>query len=195
MNTFYLTCAVVGAVILVAQLALSAFGGHHGDASHSDVSHGSGPTHDTSHAHASDGLQLLSARTISAAVAFFGIGALGISSMGLPELVAIAGGVVLGGAAMVGVAMTMRSMLRLESDGSINIYGAVGAAATVYIPIPGSKSGAGKVSLTLQGRTVEYQAVTAEGSALPTGMAVVIVDVHSGDIVEVAPLPSIDGVM
>lgn len=195
MNTFFLTCAVVGAVILVAQLALSAFGGHHGDASHGDTSHGGVPVHGGAHAHASDGLQLLSARAVSAAVAFFGIGALGVSAMGLPSVLAVTGGILLGGAAMVGVAFTMRSMLRLESDGSINIYGAVGAAATVYIPIPGGKAGAGKVSLSLQGRTVEHQAVTSEGAALPTGMAVVIVDVHSDDTVEVAPLPSIDGVM
>lgn len=184
MNTFFLTCAVVGAVILVAQLALSAFGGDHGDASH-----------DGANGHASDGLQLLSARALSAAVAFFGIGALGINALGLPSVLAAVGGVILGGVAMVGVALTMRSLLRLESDGSINIYAAVGAAATVYLPIPGSKAGAGKVTLALQGRTVEYQAVTAEGHALPTGMAVVIVDVHSSDTVEVAPLPSIDGVL
>ena len=186
MNTFFLTCAVVGGVLLVAQLVMGFAGGDHGDASHDNVSHGS---------HASDGLQLLSARAISAGVAFFGIGALGISAMGLPSFLAAAGGLVLGVGAMFGVAVTMRSMLRLESDGSVSIQRAVGAAATVYVPIPGSKAGAGKVSLTLQGRIVEYQAITAEGTSLPTGMAVVVVDVHNDDTVEVAPLPSIDGVL
>lgn len=195
MNTFFLTCAVVGAVILVAQLVLSAFGGDHGDASHSDVSLNDLPHEAAPHAQASEGLQLLSARALSAGVAFFGIGALAINALGVPSFLAAAGGVIVGGVAMLGVALTMRSLLRLESDGSINIYGAVGAAATVYLPIPGGKSGAGKVTLVLQGRTVEYQAVTAEGTVLPTGMAVVIVDVQSSDTVEVVPLPLIDGVL
>ncbi|MBC8090179.1 MAG: hypothetical protein H7Z40_23215 [Phycisphaerae bacterium] len=196
MNTFFLTCAVVGAVILVAQLVLSAFGGDHGNASHGDMSPGDMPHEAVPHAQASEGLQLLSARALSAGVAFFGIGALAINALkGVPSLLAAAGGVVVGAVAMLGVALIMRSLLRLESDGSINIYGAVGAAATVYLPIPSGKSGAGKVTLALQGRTVEYQAVTAEGTILPTGMAVVIVDVHSSDTVEVAPLPLIDGVM
>jgi hypothetical protein len=195
MNTFFLTCAVVGAVILVAQLVLSAFGADHGDVSHGDVAPGDLPHEAVPHGHASEGLQLLSARALSAGVAFFGIGALGINALGVPSFFAAAGGVIVGAAAMLGVAVTMRSLLRLESDGSINIYGAIGAAATVYLPIPGDKAGAGKVTLALQGRTVEYQAVTAEGTVLPTGMAVVIVDVHNSDTVEVAPLPSIDGVL
>lgn len=191
MTTLFLTAAVIGGLLLIAQLVLGFFGGDHGDAAHHDAAH-HGASH---HAHASDGLQLLSARAVSAAVAFFGIGGLGLASIGLPAVFALAGGSVLGIAAMFGVAWTMRSMLKFESDGSISIQRAVGSAATVYVPIPGSKAGAGKVTLTLQGRTVEYQAITAEGIALPTGMSVVVVDVHNDDTVEVAPLPSIDGVL
>lgn len=187
MTTLFLTAAVIGGVLLIAQLVLGFFGGDHGDAAHHDATH-----HD---AHASDGLQLLSARAVSAAATFFGIGGLGLASLGLPGILAFAGGSVLGVAAMFGVAWTMRSMLKFESDGSVSIQRAVGSAATVYVPIPGSKAGAGKVTLTLQGRTVEYQAITAEGTALPTGMSVVVVDVHNDDTVEVAPLPSIDGVL
>lgn len=186
MNTFFLTCAAVGGVILVAQLVLSFFGAEH----HADDPH-SGSHHDG----ASEGLQLFSARSLSAALAFFGIGALAISAMRLPAPVAIVGGGVLGVAAMTGVAMLMRAMLKLDHDGSINIERAIGASATVYVPIPASEQGSGKVTLTLQGRTVEYQAVTAEGQQLPTGSAVLIVEVRSADTVEVVPLPSLDGVL
>lgn len=89
----------------------------------------------------------------------------------------------------------MRSMLKFEHDGSINIQRAVGESATVYVPVPASQQGSGKVTLTLQGRTVEYQAVTSEGQQLPTGTAVLIVEVLSDDTVEVVPLPSLDGVL
>ena len=186
MNTFFLTCAAVGGVILVAQLVLGFFGAdHHGGDHHVGTHHDS----------ASDGLQLLSARTLSAAVAFFGIGALGASTLLLPAPVAIAAGVALGTAAMFGVALLMRSMLKFEHDGSIDIQRAIGQSATVYIPVPASQQGSGKVTLMLQGRTVEYQAVTSEGQQLPTGSAVLIVEVRNDDTVEVVPLPSLDGVL
>lgn len=185
MNTFFLTCAVIGAVVLVAQLVMGAVGGDHHDAGHHVGGH-----HDA----ASDGLQLISVRTLSAAVAFFGIGALGANSLQWSSVLAIGAGIVLGTAAMFGVALTMRSMLKFEHDGSININRAIGESATVYIPVPAQLGGTGKVTLTLQGRTVEYQAVTTEGVSLPTGMSVLIVEVRDNDVVEVVPLPTIDGV-
>ena len=184
-NTFFLTCAALGAVILVAQLAMGMVGGDHHDAPHHGGDH---------HSAASDGLQLISVRTLSAFVAFFGIGALGAASFSWPGILATGAGLVLGTAAMFGVAFMMRTMLRFEHDGSIDIQRAVGEPATVYIPIPASDGGAGKVTLALQGRTVEFQAVTNEGVSLPTGMAVLIVEVRDNDVVEVVPLPSIDGV-
>ncbi|MEO7997534.1 MAG: hypothetical protein ABI852_08820 [Gemmatimonadaceae bacterium] len=190
MNTFFLTCAVLGAVILVAQLVLGLMGGDHHDASHDANGHHAGELHDG----AGDGLQLISVRALSAAVAFFGIGALGATSLHWPAVPAIIVGVALGTIAMFGVALTMRSMLKFEHDGSINVQRAVGESATVYIPVPAAMGGAGKVTLTLQGRTVEYEAVTSEGVSLPTGMAVIIVEVRDNDVVEVVPLPSIDGV-
>lgn len=184
MNTLFLTCAALGGVILIAQTILGFFGADgHGD-------HDAGAHHDT----VGDGLQLFSIRALSAGVAFFGIAGLGASAAGLPGVIAGVAGSVAGIAAMVGVAWTMRSMLRLEHDGSIDIQRAIGVPARVYLPIPASQQGVGKVTLALQGRTVEYQAVTSEGEVLPTGAEVLIVEVRSDDTVEVVPLPSIDGV-
>lgn len=185
MNTFFLTCAVLGAVLLIAQLVMGMVGGSNHDAGHHAGGHS-----DT----ASDGLQLISVRTLSALIAFFGIGALGAASLNWPTILATVAGLVLGTAAMFGVAFLMRAMLKFEHDGSIDIQRAIGESATVYLPIPAAEGGAGKVTLALQGRTVEYQAVTTEGTSLPTGMAVLIVEVRDNDVVEVVPLPSIDGV-
>ena len=180
MNTLFLTCAVLGGVILLAQLVLGAVGGDHHDAAHHDVP--------------SDGLQLFSVRAISAGVAFFGIGGLGGAAIGLPAPLALVGGVLLCAAAAVGVGAAMRAMLRMERDASVKIEGAVGQSATVYVPVPAALAGVGKVHVALQGRTVELQAVTPEGRLLPTGTTVIVVDVRGDDTVEVVPLPSIDGV-
>ncbi len=181
MTTFFLTCAVLGAVVLLTQLVLGVLGHHHGGVGDHDA--------------ASDGLQLLSVRALSAGIAFFGLGGLGARALGWPMVFAVALGIALGGAAALGVAATMRAMLKLARDASVNIELAVGEPATVYVPVPASHGGAGKVLLKLQGRTVEYQAVTPEGRLLPTGTAVVVVDVRGHDTVEVVPLPSLDGVL
>jgi hypothetical protein len=64
----------------------------------------------------------------------------------------------------------------------------VGQCGTVYLPIPGQKSGRGKVQINLQNRTMEYPAVTAQDS-LPTGSKVVVVGVIGSDTIEVLPDP------
>jgi hypothetical protein len=55
----------------------------------------------------------------------------------------------------------------------------------VYIPIPASRKGAGKVQLSMQNRIVEYQAVTEEDEPLKTGQAVQVVGIVASDIVKV----------
>jgi hypothetical protein len=109
--------------------------------------------------------------------------------MGLGLIVAIPLAVVAGLAAMVGTAAVVRSMLRLEDDGTVSIHGAVGATGHVYLTIPGDRKGAGKVTLTLQNRTVEYQAVTS-AAPLPTGAPIMVVDVVGPDTVDVVPDPT-----
>ncbi len=82
----------------------------------------------------------------------------------------------------------MRTLHQLKSDGTVRIQRAVGQNGTVYLSIPGQRSGAGKVTLCLQNRTVECQAVTPY-QPLPTGSKVVVTAVVGPDTVEVAPAP------
>ena len=179
MNILFLVSATVGGVVLLAGLLLGVVGAEHHDA----------PDHHVP----SDGLQLFSVRALSAGVAFFGVGGLGALALGWPSYVAAIMATLLGLGAMVGVAATMRAMLMMERDASVRIERALGASGTVYVPVPPALGGAGKVTLTLQGRTVEYQAVTPDGNGLPTGTPVLVVDVRDHDTVEVVPLSSLDG--
>ena len=183
MQTFFLMCALLGGGILVVQLILGVLGiAHHDVDVHHDV-HAGHAGHD-----ASEGLNLLSVRALSAGLGFFGVGGMAGLATGLGLLAALPLGIVLGLAAMIGTAMVTRWMLRLEDDGSVLIDGAVGATGTVYLAIPGDRKGAGKVLLTLQNRTVEYQAVTSQ-EALPTGAPILVVDVVGPDTVDVVPDP------
>jgi hypothetical protein len=182
MQTFFLSCAILGGGILLVQLLLGVLGVVHDglDAHHDgDAGHGEG---------ASEGLNLLSVRALSAGFGFFGVGGLAGLATGFGLLAALPIGIALGLAAMIGTALVTRWMLTLEDDGSVSIHGAVGTTGTVYLAIPGERQGTGKVLLTLQNRTVEYQAVTSRG-ALPTGASILVVDVVGPDTVDVVPDP------
>lgn len=175
MNTFFVTCALTGTAILLLQLVLGIAGMTH-DA---DVHSG----HDALHG----GLDLLSVRALSAGLAAFGVGGMLGMRTPLGPVAGLAIGSVLGAAAALSVAWVMRSMLRLESDGSVMLENAIGSTAQVYLGIPAARGGTGKVLVLVQGRTLELSAVTAYDAPLPTGVNVVIIDVVGSDLVEVAP--------
>jgi hypothetical protein len=185
MTTFFVVCAALGGGVLVVQLLLGLLGVV--DAG-GDMDAGAG--HDGGHGHiAAEGLDLLSVRALSAGVAFFGLGGLiGVATpLGLVAAIPLA--LIAGTAAMFGTAVAMRWMLGLDDDGTVSIHGAVGATGTVYLTIPGERKGSGKVTLTLQNRIVEYQAVTSD-APLPTGAPIMVVDVVGPDTVHVVADPT-----
>ena len=181
MTTFFLTCAALGGTVLLIQLLLSFFGLGDGHAlDHHDAHVGKEGL--------SQGLNLLSVRALAAGVAFLGIGGLAGLATGFGLFAALPLGLISGLAAAVATAAVMRAMMRLEDDGTVQIHGAIGASGTVYLSIPGDRSGVGKVHVTLQNRLVEYQAVTSQ-RPLPTGSRVLIIDVVGPDTVDVVPDP------
>jgi hypothetical protein len=179
MTTFFLVCAVLGGGVLLLQLVLGLLGVDH----HHELGgvHG----HDMA-----EGLNLLSVRALSAGVGFFGIAGLAFHARNWAPWLALPLALAVGGLATVGVAVVMRGLLRLEDDGMVRVQDAVGQSARVYVGIPGARKGAGKVLMTLQNRTVELQAVTAQGD-LPTGTEVTVIDVVGPDTVEVVVTPTL----
>ena len=93
--------------------------------------------------------------------------------------------IVVGAFAMYGMYWLMRLIAGLNSSGNERIGNAVGLQATVYIPIPATRQGAGKVQLSMQNRVVEYQAVTDDAEPLKTGETVHVVGVAGSDTVQV----------
>ena len=182
---------------MLCQFALSllGLGGDHdlgmdvahdvGGMDHADI-HGGG---DDAH-HGSTGFfKVLSFRSVVAALTFFGLGGMAaatsehFASMSLPI------GLVSGVLAMVVVAWLMRLLHTLNEEGNVHIEGAVGSLATVYLTIPPHDEGAGKVTVSFQGRTMEFQAVSNEPEPLKTGSPVVVLSIVGPGIVEVGPVP------
>lgn len=182
MYKLYFLCAVIGGVVFLLQFLLGLFG--HSDAhsvdGHIDAHPGGDVGHETTVF-----TGILSFRAIVAGVTVFGLTGMLTLAKGMAPGLGLAIAAASAFLAMLLVAFVMRSMLELQSEGTARIENAVGRPGTVYLGIPAGRSGLGKVTVTLQNRTVEYQAMTA-GEALPTGTKVNVTKVIGADTIEVA---------
>jgi len=190
MQTMYLVCAVLGGTVLVCQFVMTLLGiGGDDDAGGHDLS----ADHDIGHDHSHGGhdhstawfVGILTFRTIVAALTFFGIGGMAATTNQLESGVSFALATATGVVAMFSVAWLMRGLHRLKAEGTVRIDRAIGATGSVYLTIPAQRGGLGKVTLNIQNRTMEYQALTAQGE-LPTGTRVVVTAVVNPGTVEVA---------
>jgi len=198
MATIYAVCAVIGGTILVCQFAMTLFGlGHEtldvdlpADVDMPDDvgdfgEDGGGETHHNS----SWFFGVITFRTLVAAVTFFGLAGLAGESSELIATQTFIIALVSGLAAMYGVHSVMRGLTKLQSDGTVQIRNAVGKPGTVYLKVPGNKSGMGRVQVNVSERTMEYEAMTLHDD-LPTGTPIVVVNIIGPDTVEVAPADS-----
>jgi hypothetical protein len=218
METVYLICAVVGGTLIVCQFVLTLFGlggDHdvdgggdvhgdvgggdlHGDVGGHDAGHAGAGHHDAAHGHGTHGhpatnwiFGMLTFRTVVAGLAFFGLTGWAMLENGAVPGFAMLAAVIAGCLAIVIVGWVMRSLNKMNLDGTVRIQKAVGATATVYLSIPGGNEGTGKIHVNVQNQLKEYRAVTSQG-ALPTGTKVVVVRVIGSDTVEVSPVGSLE---
>jgi hypothetical protein len=203
LSSLFLVAAVVGGTILVCQFALALFGlghggtdfGHHlGGGFHADThvgvgdhSHAGDSHHDAAqHSNSSGRLfAMVSFRTVVAALAFFGVTGLATLDSGLPATTSVVLALIAGACAMYGMYRLLRLMAGMDSSGNEQIGNSLGLPATVYVSIPATGKGLGKVLLSMQNRIVEYQAVTDDSEPLKTGEKVEIVAIKNDDTVQV----------
>lgn len=156
----YFCIAVPATLILLIQTVLAIFGG---DAD-ADV--------DVDIADAS-----LTPFLFRGVIAFFAIGGwtglcVGAASLDTAWVILIS--VAAGALAASVVILLLRSAMKLKESGNLDYANAVGKTAKVYLMIPPQRKGAGKVTLTLQDRFVEAEAVTDDDEALDTGETVTV---------------------
>ena len=75
-----------------------------------------------------------------------------------------------------------RQVMKLSHDGSFKMSETVGLKADVYLRIPATRSGRGKVQLSVKGSVHEIDAVTDNDAEIPTGGQVEIVEVLGDDL-------------
>lgn len=184
MDTLFLVCAATGGTVLLLQFlaGLIGFGADHSFDHDHDLGHDSGHGDGTSWF-----AGLITLRSVTAGLTFFGLAGMTALSQGLDEPTALAAAVGGGAIALTGVAEIMKALKRLADDGTVRIERAVGKPGVVYIPVPAGNGGPGKVTVTVQKRTVQYAAYTA-ADALPTGARVRVVGVRGPSAVDVEPI-------
>ncbi len=204
---FVIACATT--LFMIAQIVMMLLGGDH-DAGGADAGfdvdidgtagglsdgHGIGDAHDIGDGHdVGDGhgmlnifgLRILTVRTV---IAFFSIGSWIAFTVDfvLPTYAAILIGLAAGIAAAFFMAYMMSSLMKLQNSGNIDPANAVGRVAEVYLTVPPARTGKGKLTLELQERFVEIDAVTSGAEAIPTGAAVRITGLYDEETVEVEP--------
>jgi len=193
MTTFYIICAVFGSTIMVLQFVLQVFGiGDFDDHDPSmDVDYESSVDADGQEHGQSEFFKLLSLRTLISGTAFFGITGLLGESIALAPIFVFLLAAAVGLAAMVVVAWMMSVLIGLHSEGNIDVQGAMGRVGTVYLSIPGDKNGQGKVTVSIQERSLEFDAVTNDRE-LKTGESVLVIDVVDDHTLEVVSASAVE---
>lgn len=82
-----------------------------------------------------------------------------------------------GFAAMVVIAVLMKWLFSLQYDGTENIRDALGVSGTVYMRIPPSRTGKGKINAIIQGKLCEKYAVTDEETMINCDEEVTVVGI------------------
>lgn len=154
--------------------------------SHGEVSHAMDHLHPSAEAADTAAFHLFSLRSILAFFVLFGWVGLAMTSGDASGFVSVLVAFLAGSAGLFLTAYLFYAMQKLQYRGNLDLRNAVGKIGQVYIPIPASFGGAGKVNVLVQGRWVECDAQTA-GGALKTGQSVRVVEVRAGTILVVEP--------
>ncbi|HEY4258748.1 MAG TPA: hypothetical protein VGM98_01255 [Schlesneria sp.] len=195
MENIFTACALFGGTLLTCQTIMTLIGlsGDHelggGDhefgVDHEFAAGHEGGTSDHGGQHGSNWFfGVITFRTVVAAITFFGLAGMSALTSGVDPIPSLAIALLAGFTAMYAVYWMMRQLMRLRADGSVRIERAVGMTGNVYLRVPASHQGAGKIQLNLQNRTVELIAWTDQAE-LPTGATVVVTKVVGPDSVEV----------
>lgn len=174
--------AIPSTLIMVIQTVMLALGWiGDSDVDMDDGSDGDGDLAD-------DGLTLFSVRGIVAMLAVMGWTAIAFIESGLNQIASVLIAIVLGFLTLVGMAYFMRAVYRLQASGNLDVGNAVGKVAKVYIPIAGNAKKQGKVTMTLQEKYCELDAITTSSETLPTGSYVRVVAVDGTGTLVVEPI-------
>jgi len=166
----FLLSGTVGGIILVFRMILMIAGLDH----HTDV-----------HVDSDAGFQALTVQGVSSFLTMFGIvGYTLVHGALVAAVFAIFAGLAAGVFSMWLMHRIFRGMLRLQSSGTVSLFAAVGSVGTVYLTV--GREG-GRVQIDFANRLREFEAISADGTAIPTGTPIRVQSIEANTLV-VAPV-------
>jgi membrane protein implicated in regulation of membrane protease activity len=178
LEMFFLGCAVIGGFFVLVKLVLQFIGGD----SDADVGVDGDIGFDAEHVDSDIGFRALSIQGISAFFMMFGLVGFALyrqSQLGV--VVSIVGAVAAGLFSVWVMGKLFHMASRLQSSGTLQTADAVGCTGTVYLNIP--ESGTGRVSLNFKNHLREFDAIEINGTEVPTGTPVRVVQVRASVLV------------
>ncbi len=166
----YFVIACIGTLFLLVQIVMMIIGAESGDADLDTDTDGDGALD----SHTDTGMSLFTTKGLTAFFAIGGWTGIVMLTCGVNTAVSIVVSIVAGLVAYIVVWFVIRMILRLQEDGTADYNSAVGKVATVYVSVPPKREGRGKITLVLQGRYTEADAVTDEEEKIPVDAQVVI---------------------
>lgn len=130
---------------------------------------------------------LFSVRSIIAFFTFFGWTGVMMLNTGASVWAALAAAGISGSLAMVLVGYMMYKFSQFDESGTFNTNAALNNVGEVYLVIPASKTGYGKIHLKIKGALKEMDAVTDDTTAIPTGKKVKVIEVLDDNLLLVQP--------
>ena len=132
--------------------------------------------------------KVLSLKTLVAFFTFFGLTGLYGKSAGWDTQTNLVVSILAGFVAILIVAYLWNLLLSAQGrGGSIDLKLAIGSSGRVYLRVPASYGGRGKVTVIVHKRSVQAKAVTG-GPEISTGTEVEVVGMRNADTLEVQPL-------
>lgn len=108
-----------------------------------------------------------------------------LSKSNLIDPIAIAGAI--GSGLIAGKSITSfgNFLIKSSSSGNIKPENAIGQRGEVYLTIPADGKEQGKVNVLVQGKMVEFDAITTKGVELKTGDTIAVIDVTKDNVLVV----------
>lgn len=178
----FMMCAAIGGAVLILQLVLLfiGFGGV------DDIDGMDGGEFD-----GTDGaFGFLSVRAVAGFLTFFGLAGWGTTSGGWNVPLSLLAAFGSGALAMGFVVYILSLQRKLYSEGNIKPENAVGQTARVYLRIPARAQGKGKITVSIQGRSEQFEATSTadQDTEIPTGAEVRVARMITPGSFEVEPV-------
>ncbi len=169
----YWTAAIAGTLLLGILLVMTLLGGDIADPGDTDA---------TIAADTGIDFQFLSLKNLVGFFTLFGWSGLACLDSGLSTALTVLISVVCGALMMLIMASLFYYLSRMQSSGTLKYRNALGQIGEVYLTIGEKRSSIGKISIVVQGRLWELDAITDEQSPLVRGNIIKVREVTDNGI-------------